>query len=116
MRASPRGAILNALCVYSKGSNQAERAKAIVQAVAHYDNPEKLANVSTNLGEAMVGLTISKDMPGGMMARRGQYQRAISMDAISLTRIFLDRLVSEGSRHVSACIACTTKWDDGPKP
>lgn len=54
-----------------KGDNQAERAKAIVQAVAHYEDPAKLAQVSTNLGEAMVGLTISDKMPGGKMAGRG---------------------------------------------
>lgn len=54
-----------------KGSNQAERARAIVQAVAHYEDPAKLAEVSTNLGEAMVGLTISDDMPGGKMSGRG---------------------------------------------
>ncbi|CAO1624619.1 unnamed protein product [Jaminaea pallidilutea] len=54
-----------------KGENQEQRAKAIVQAVAHYEDPAKLAQVSTNLGEAMVGLTISDKMPGGKMAGRG---------------------------------------------
>ncbi|CAO1624914.1 unnamed protein product [Sympodiomycopsis kandeliae] len=54
-----------------KGKNQAERAKAIVQAVTHYEDANKLAQVSTNLGEAMVGLTISDNMPGGKMAGRG---------------------------------------------
>lgn len=55
----------------SKGENQAQRAKAIVQAVAHYNDPAKLAEVSTNLGEAMVGLTISDDMRGGKLSGRG---------------------------------------------
>lgn len=54
-----------------KGQNQAERARAIVQAVAHYDDAEKLAEISTNLGEAMVGLTITDNMKGGRMAGRG---------------------------------------------
>ncbi|PWN28568.1 vitamin B6 biosynthesis protein [Jaminaea rosea] len=54
-----------------KGKNQAERAKAIVQSVAHYEDPSKLAEVSTGLGEAMVGLTISENMPGGKMSGRG---------------------------------------------
>lgn len=54
-----------------KGENQAERARAIVAATAHYDDPAKLAQVSTNLGEAMVGLTITDDMKGGKMAGRG---------------------------------------------
>lgn len=54
-----------------KGANQAERAKAIVQAVAHYNDATKLAEVSTNLGEAMVGINISDDMRGGKLASRG---------------------------------------------
>ena len=54
-----------------KGANQAERAKAIVQAVAHYNDATKLAEVSTNLCEAMVGINISDDMRGGKLASRG---------------------------------------------
>ena len=54
-----------------KGENQAQRAKAIVQAVTHYNDPVKLAEVSTNLGEAMVGLTISDNMVGGKLSGRG---------------------------------------------
>ena len=54
-----------------KGENQAERAKAIVQAVTHYNDPAKLAEVSTGLGEAMVGLTITDNMQGGKLAQRG---------------------------------------------
>lgn len=54
-----------------KGQNQAQRAKAIVQAVAHYDDAEKLAEISANLGEAMVGLTITDNMKGGRLAGRG---------------------------------------------
>ncbi|KAG8865298.1 Pyridoxal 5'-phosphate synthase subunit snz1 [Tulasnella sp. 330] len=36
----------------------AKRARAIVQAVTHYQNPKMLAEVSEDLGEAMVGLTM----------------------------------------------------------
>ncbi|KAG8926997.1 Pyridoxal 5'-phosphate synthase subunit snz1 [Tulasnella sp. 408] len=36
----------------------AKRARAIVQAVTHYQNPKILAEVSENLGDAMVGLTM----------------------------------------------------------
>ena len=54
-----------------KGENQVERAKAIVQAVAHYNDAARLAEVSTNLGGAMVGLTITDDMKGGKLAGRG---------------------------------------------
>lgn len=54
-----------------KGENQAERARAIVQAVAHYDDAAKLAEISNGLGEAMVGLTITDNMKGGRLAGRG---------------------------------------------
>ena len=43
-----------------KSGNPAQRAKAIVEAVKHYDNPEIIAKVSENLGEAMVGLNEDK--------------------------------------------------------
>lgn len=49
----------------------AKRARAIVQAVTHFNNPKILAEVSENLGEAMVGLTIDDNLKGGKMARRG---------------------------------------------
>ncbi|KAI0093998.1 vitamin B6 biosynthesis protein [Irpex rosettiformis] len=49
----------------------AKRARAIVQAVTHYNNPKLLAEVSEDLGEAMVGLTITDDMKGGRLAKRG---------------------------------------------
>ncbi len=39
-----------------KSGNPEKRAKAIVKAVENYDNPDILAEVSKNLGEAMVGL------------------------------------------------------------
>jgi len=40
-----------------KSGNPASRAHAIVQAVTHYNNPEIIAEVSKNLGEAMVGIS-----------------------------------------------------------
>ncbi|KAF9028023.1 vitamin B6 biosynthesis protein [Hymenopellis radicata] len=54
-----------------KSGDAAKRAKAIVQAVTHYNNPKVLAEVSENLGEAMVGLTIDAELKGGHMAARG---------------------------------------------
>ncbi|NLW42179.1 MAG: pyridoxal 5'-phosphate synthase lyase subunit PdxS [Tissierellia bacterium] len=39
-----------------KSGDPTKRAKAIVKAVENYDNPKILAEVSENLGEAMVGL------------------------------------------------------------
>jgi pyridoxal 5'-phosphate synthase pdxS subunit len=35
----------------------AKRARAIVQAVTHYNNPAVLAEISTDLGDAMVGIS-----------------------------------------------------------
>lgn len=39
-----------------KSSNPEKRARAMVQAVTHYNDPKTLAKVSEDLGEAMVGL------------------------------------------------------------
>ncbi|HEC95306.1 MAG TPA: pyridoxal 5'-phosphate synthase lyase subunit PdxS [Thermoplasmatales archaeon] len=43
-----------------KSSDPQKRAKAIVEAVTHYDDPEVIAEVSKNLGEAMLGQEIDK--------------------------------------------------------
>lgn len=43
-----------------KSSNPELRAKAIVEATTHYNNPKKLAEVSMDLGEAMSSLEINK--------------------------------------------------------
>ncbi|KAL8939764.1 MAG: hypothetical protein Q9216_003178 [Gyalolechia sp. 2 TL-2023] len=43
-----------------KSGDAAARAKAIVQSVTHYNDPKILAEVSTGLGEAMVGLNLGK--------------------------------------------------------
>merc|ERR1711871_283049 len=45
-----------------KSGNPVKRAKAMVQAVTHYNNPAKLAELSENLGPAMVGIS---DLNGG---------------------------------------------------
>ncbi|KAF5387042.1 hypothetical protein D9615_001657 [Tricholomella constricta] len=49
----------------------AKRARAIVQAVTHHNNAKILAEVSENLGAAMVGLTIDPNIKGGLLAKRG---------------------------------------------
>jgi len=54
-----------------KSGNPEKRAKAIVEAVSRYDSPEVLAEVSRNLGEAMVGINISTLPDEERMARRG---------------------------------------------
>ncbi|KAJ7582607.1 vitamin B6 biosynthesis protein [Mycena floridula] len=54
-----------------KSGDAPKRARAIVQAVTHYNNPAILAQVSENLGPAMVGLTIDDKLQGGRLANRG---------------------------------------------
>ncbi|KAF9484870.1 hypothetical protein BDN70DRAFT_871842 [Pholiota conissans] len=49
----------------------AKRARAIVQAVTHYNNHKILAEVSENIGPAMVGLSIDSNLKGGNYADRG---------------------------------------------
>jgi pyridoxal 5'-phosphate synthase pdxS subunit len=44
-----------------KSGDPAKRAKAIVEAVTHFNNPEVLLNVSRDLGEAMVGIAVTPD-------------------------------------------------------
>ena len=41
-----------------KSGDPAKRARAIVQAVTHYNDPQILAEVSEDLGEPMVGINI----------------------------------------------------------
>ena len=54
-----------------KSGDAAARAKAIVQSVTHFNDPKILAEVSTGLGEAMVGLHVGKMSEGEKMAGRG---------------------------------------------
>ncbi|OJA17423.1 hypothetical protein AZE42_04821 [Rhizopogon vesiculosus] len=49
----------------------AKRARAIVQAVTHHNNPKMLAEVSEDIGAPMVGLTIDANLKGGRLASRG---------------------------------------------
>lgn len=53
-----------------KSGNPAKRAAAIVQAVTNYTDAKLLAELSTDLGEAMVG--INKDEIALLMAERGK--------------------------------------------
>lgn len=53
-----------------KSGNPAKRAAAIVQAVTNYHNPKMLAELSEDLGEAMVG--INAEEIAVLMAERGQ--------------------------------------------
>ncbi len=54
-----------------KSGDPAKRAKAIVEATTHFNNPEILAKVSENLGEPMVGINVSSLDEGEQLATRG---------------------------------------------
>jgi pyridoxal 5'-phosphate synthase pdxS subunit len=54
-----------------KSTNPAARAAAIVKATTHFKNPEIIAEVSKQLGDAMPGLDIKKIPADQLMATRG---------------------------------------------
>jgi pyridoxal 5'-phosphate synthase pdxS subunit len=54
-----------------KSGNPAKRAKAIVEAVTHYNDPDILVKVSRNLGEAMVGINVTTMPEEDKIAHRG---------------------------------------------
>lgn len=54
-----------------KSGDPAKRAAAIVKAVTHFDNPDILAEVSRNLGEAMVGINLDTLEEEELLAGRG---------------------------------------------
>lgn len=54
-----------------KSGDPRKRAKAIVRAVTHYNNPEVLAEVSEDLGEAMVGINLDFLSEEEKLAKRG---------------------------------------------
>jgi len=54
-----------------KSDDPKKRARAIVEATTHYDNPEIIAQVSEGLGEAMKGIEISQIAAAERMQDRG---------------------------------------------
>ncbi|HEX6972203.1 MAG TPA: pyridoxal 5'-phosphate synthase lyase subunit PdxS [Limnochordia bacterium] len=54
-----------------KSEDPAARAKAIVEAVAHYEDPEVLARVSKGIGEAMRGMHVGQLAEADRLAVRG---------------------------------------------
>jgi len=54
-----------------KSEDPAPRAKAVVQAVTHYQDPEIIAEVSRGLGEPMRGLEIGQIPEEELLAKRG---------------------------------------------
>src|SRR5512140_1104306 len=53
-----------------KSGDPARRAKAIVEATTHYNDPKIIAEVSKGLGEAMVGIEISEIPENELLAGR----------------------------------------------
>ncbi|MEA2401902.1 MAG: pyridoxal 5-phosphate synthase pdxS subunit [Thermoleophilaceae bacterium] len=55
-----------------KSSDPATRARAIVEATTHFDDPERVAAASRELGEAMPGIEIGNlEANGGLLQKRG---------------------------------------------
>jgi len=54
-----------------KSGNPERRAKAIVEATAHYDDPSAIAEASRGLGEAMVGINVADVPAPHRLAERG---------------------------------------------
>src|ERR687893_2288372 len=55
-----------------KSSDPERRARAIVEATTHYDDPERVAAASHELGEAMPGIEIATlEADGGLLQKRG---------------------------------------------
>jgi pyridoxal 5'-phosphate synthase pdxS subunit len=54
-----------------KSGDPARRARAIVEATTHFNEPEILAEVSKGLGEAMVGINVASLSQDKLMAGRG---------------------------------------------
>ncbi len=54
-----------------KSGDPKKRARAIVRAVTHYNDPEVLAEVSEDLGEPMVGINLDQLREEERLAKRG---------------------------------------------
>jgi pyridoxal 5'-phosphate synthase pdxS subunit len=54
-----------------KSGDPAKRAKAIVEATTHFNDPDVLARVSRGLGEAMVGINVTTMPEADKLATRG---------------------------------------------
>jgi pyridoxal 5'-phosphate synthase pdxS subunit len=54
-----------------KSGNPETRAKAIVEATTHFNDPKVLADVSAGLGEPMVGISTASLDPSQLLETRG---------------------------------------------
>src|SRR6187200_1035407 len=62
-----------------KSSNPEQRARAIVEATTHYNDPERVAAASRELGDAMPGIEIGTlQENGGLLQHRGWWRSAYS--------------------------------------
>jgi pyridoxal 5'-phosphate synthase pdxS subunit len=61
-----------------KGENPAQRARAMVNACTHYQNPLTVARVSTGLGKAMVGLL--ENEPGSYVTDKLTLKGRVGVD------------------------------------
>ena len=54
-----------------KSEDPAKRARAVVKAVTHYQDPKELVEISRGLGEAMPGLDVARMDPEDLLQTRG---------------------------------------------
>ena len=54
-----------------KSEDPAKRARAVVKAVTHYQDPQELVEISRGLGEAMPGLDVARMDPEDLLQTRG---------------------------------------------
>ncbi len=54
-----------------RSGNPEKRARAIVKATRHYDDPDKLVEISSNLGKPMSGINVDELKSSEIMAARG---------------------------------------------
>ena len=69
-----------------KSGDPKVRAKRIVEAIKHFDNPKKVAEAQTGLGEAMVGINESEIQL--LMAERGKLTDKLSIPFVTTLKIY----------------------------
>jgi pyridoxal 5'-phosphate synthase pdxS subunit len=75
-----------------KSSNPEKMARAIVKATTYYNNPEIIAEVSEDLGEAMYGLEISQIKPQEILSTGGGNFETNWRNAFRVVRENIDSL------------------------
>ena len=80
-----------------KSADPAKRARAIVQAVTHYNDPKILAEVSMDLGEPMVGLECKGPTFVACASLRGVFGSETALTLPPNRRLRADATRHEGS-------------------